>query len=160
MEEPFPIHRLVLSCSSLVPLLPQGPSCVLLCPAQHMEAGSRKKTQDIEKCDLGLPCTKQLAYWQPSISTHGGAFAVPNAAGLSHTAPEQNKRQQDGVFFSYKLHILKLALSSFANLGLQHPCWLLPPLLGSIHVDIQFLTHVCPIYHDNCTFHYAPIHIL
>lgn len=98
IEEPFPRYRLVHSCSSLVPA-PKSCLCFALAsPTQ----GSKFQKKDLgywETCDLGLPCTKQLAYWLPSVSTHAGALDVPNASGLSQTAPEQNRRQQDGGFF-------------------------------------------------------------
>lgn len=47
-------------------------------------------------------------------------------------------------------------MTSFANLGLQHPCWLLPPPLSSTHVDVQRPIHPCPVHHHQRTFHGAP----
>lgn len=142
MEGPFPRHRLVPSCSSCTFPGPKSHFCFALSSPRQGSRFQKKDPRYWETWDLGLPCTEQVAYWQPSISTHVGVFDVPNASGLSQTAPKQNRRQEDGVLFSSKLQILKLTLSSFANLGLQHPCWLLPPLLSSTHMDIQFLTHV------------------
>lgn len=94
----------------------------------------------------GLANTKQRT---PMLITS----TVPNVAELSQLQSRTGDNREL-FFFRQKLQIPTLALDSFANLGLQHPCWLLPPHSAACAcVDTWFLAHVACMPRSPITTH-------